>query len=67
MERTSQLYNNWKVVGAEGHEGAPISIQSYVEGGYCEVGRGEVPARGDAGRRIEDVEKEVGVCEGFCD
>ena len=38
-----------------------------VGGGYCVVERGEVPTRGEAGRRIEVKEKEVGVCEGFCD
>ena len=43
----------------EGHEGAPLRIQGYVGEGYLEVGRGEVPARGDAGRRIEVEEKEV--------
>ena len=34
---------------------------------YCEVGRGGVPAKGYAGRRIEVEEKEIGVCVEFCD
>ena len=67
MERTSQLDNDWKMVGAEGREGAPLLIQSYVGGGFCEVGRDGVPVRGKAGRRIEAGGKEVLVCERFCD
>ena len=46
---------------------SPLQIQGYLGGGYWEVGRGGVPARGDAGRRIEVEEKEVRVREGFCD
>ena len=60
MERASQLDNDWKVVIIEGREGALFRIQGYVGGGYCEVGRGLVPARRDS-RRIEVEEKEVGV------
>ena len=42
-------------------------FQGYVGGGYCEIGRGLVPVREDAGRKIKVEEKEVGVCEEFCD
>ena len=38
MERASQLDNDWKVVGTEGHEGSPLRIQGYVGSGYCDVG-----------------------------
>ena len=37
LERASQLDNDWKVVGAEGRTGAPLRIQSYVGGGYCDI------------------------------
>ena len=50
---------DWKVVGAEGREDAPFQIQGYVGRCYCEVGRGGVPARADAGSGIEVQEKEV--------
>ena len=48
------------MVGVEGREGGPLHIYSYEGGGYCEVRRGEVSTRGEAGRRIE-----VALCEGF--
>ena len=38
MERVSQIDNDWKMVGAEGRMGAPLLIQGYVGGGYCDVG-----------------------------
>ena len=65
LERTSQLDNDWKVVGVEDREGVSLRIQGYVGGSYCEDGRGGVSAIGDACERIEVEEKEV--CEGFCD
>ena len=67
LERASQLDNDWNVVGNEGREGAPLRIHNYVGGCYCEVGRGGVPEKGDAGRRMEVDEKVVGIYEGFCD
>ena len=36
-------------------------------GDYCEVGRGGVTARGEAGRRIKVVEDDIGFWEGLCD
>ena len=62
MERASQLDDDWKVVGAEGRKGAPLRIQGYVGGGYCDVGFGWVPTRGDAGRRMDVKENVVGFC-----
>ena len=38
-----------------------------LSGHDCEVGRGAVSTRGEAGRRIDVEECEVGVCEGFGD
>ena len=35
LDLTSQLDIDWKVVGVEGREGAPIRIEGYVRGGYC--------------------------------
>ena len=59
--------NDWKVVRAEGRKGTPLRFKGYVGGGYCDVGIGRVQMRGDAGRRIDFKENEVGVCEGLCD
>ena len=59
MEKPSQLGNDWKVIGAEGHEGASFQIRGYVGRDYCEVMRGGVSARGG----IEVDEQEVGICD----
>ena len=59
--------DDWKVVGVKGRAGAPFQILGYVGRGYCEIGRGRVLARGEAGWRIEVEEMEVGIYEGFCD
>ena len=51
LERTS----SWIMIGK--------SELRIVGGGYYEVGRGGMSARRDAGKRIKDEGKEVGVCE----
>ena len=57
MERATQLDNDWQVIGAEGRKGVPLRIQGY------KVGGGTI---GNAVRKIEVKEKEVRVCEEFC-
>ena len=55
------------MVRVEGRKVAPLWIYSYVGVGYCEVEKSGFLARGKAGKKIEVEDKEVEVCEGFCD